>query len=115
MAERKEETHAQWLLTFCQHQTGGVIDRCDVIGIECVTQTETVSQSTGARVNECAFTICDRVILRIGVEVDEKTPAHDMQHRDKAQDSKERRPFAPLELQRVAKARLSWTGYAGHG
>jgi hypothetical protein len=86
MAEREEEPDAHRPAALCEHLAGRVVDRGDVVGVECVPQPEQVRRQPGPGQRRIA----------VGV-VEEERPADHVQEDDRSREPAETAPFGARE------------------
>ena len=86
VAEREEQSDRERLALLCEHESRGVVDRGDVVSVECVPESKRVRQRTRTRVHEHAFAVCEGGVLRLRVVVGEQAPARDVEERNDPED-----------------------------
>ncbi len=78
VAHREEEADADRATAAQQHQPGGVVDRCDVVGVEGVPHAQDVGEGASAGERPGGG--------RAVAVVEEECPAEDVQHHYRGED-----------------------------
>jgi hypothetical protein len=103
VAQGERQPHPQGLAALLQHQPGAVVDRRDVVGVEGMPEAESVCQRCGARVDQCAVSVGQVVVLRLRVVVDEQPEPEDVQGGHHTEDPEQPRDLLAVESQVLAE------------